>query len=47
MIRKNNLNLEDSLFEASEDNSIALKIYGKKEIYHLTNDIAHLAKLFS
>ena len=45
-ISNDNYHLIDRLFEANEENSIEIKIVGKKEISYLRNDIAHLTKNF-
>ena len=43
-ISNDNYHLIDRLFEANEENSIEIKIVGKKEISYLRKDIAHLTK---
>ena len=45
ILGKNNLHQIDNLFEANDDKNFTTKFFGKN-IYYLTNDIAHLAKNF-
>ena len=46
MIKKSNLHLVESLFEANEEKRIVKKIIGKKETYYLKKDTAHIVKNF-